>query len=30
MKLYVCWSIDGSAHHDCDKAHQALTNAGYT
>ena len=30
MKLYICWSTNGSAHHDCHKAHQALIDAGYS
>ncbi|WP_270888269.1 hypothetical protein [Pedococcus sp. 5OH_020] len=30
MKLYICWSTNGSAHHDCHKAHQALADAGYS
>lgn len=29
MKLYYCWSINGSDHHDCHKAHQALVDAGH-
>jgi hypothetical protein len=29
MKLYICWSTNGSAHHDCHKAHQALVDAGH-
>jgi len=29
VKLYICWSTNGSAHHDCHKAHQALVDAGY-
>lgn len=29
MKLYICWSTDGSDHHDCHKVHEALTTAGY-
>ena len=30
MRLYICWSTNGSHHHDCHKAHQALTDAGHT
>ena len=30
MRLYVCWSTNGSAHHECHKAHQALVGAGYS
>jgi hypothetical protein len=30
MRLYVCWSTNGSAHHDRHKAHQALVDAGYS
>jgi hypothetical protein len=30
MKLYICWSTNGSAHHDCHKAHAALVDAGYS
>ena len=30
MKLYICWSTNGSAHHDCHKAHQALIDAGHS
>jgi hypothetical protein len=30
MKLYICWSTNGSAHHDCHKAHQALIVAGHS
>src|SRR5215217_4833296 len=30
MKLYICWSTKGSEHHDCHKAHQALTGAGHS
>ena len=30
MKLYICWSTKGSAHHDCHKAHAALVAAGYS
>jgi hypothetical protein len=29
MKLYICWSTNGSDHHDCAKAHNALIAAGY-
>jgi hypothetical protein len=29
-ELYVCWSTNGSAHHDRHKAHQALVDAGYS
>jgi hypothetical protein len=29
MKLYICWSTNGSAHHDCHRAHQALVEAGH-
>lgn len=29
MKLYICWSTNGSDHHDCHKAYQALSEAGY-
>jgi hypothetical protein len=29
MKLYICWSTNGSDHHDCAKAHKALVAAGY-
>lgn len=29
MKLIICWSTNGSDHHDCHKAHQALFNAGH-
>lgn len=29
MRLYICWSTNGSAHHDCHKAHQALIDAGH-
>jgi len=28
MKLIICWSTNGSDHHDCHKAHQALVDAG--
>ena len=27
MRLYICWSTNGSAHHDCHKAHQAQTGS---
>jgi hypothetical protein len=27
MRLSICWSTNGSAHHDCHKAHQALTGS---
>jgi len=30
MRLYICWSTAGSAHHDCHKAHQALVDAGHS
>lgn len=29
MKLYICWSTNGGAHHDCHTAYQALADAGY-
>lgn len=29
MKLYICWSTNGSDHHDGHKAHQALVDAGH-
>jgi hypothetical protein len=29
MRLYICWSTNGSAHHDCHRAHQALVKAGH-
>lgn len=29
MKLYICWSTNGSDHHDCHKVHQALVDAGH-
>lgn len=29
MKLYICWSTDGSVHHDCHKVYTALKAAGY-
>ncbi|KRE56969.1 hypothetical protein [Phycicoccus sp. Soil748] len=29
MRLYICWSTNGSSHHDCHKAHQALVEAGH-
>lgn len=29
MKLYICWGTGGSDHHDCHKAHEAVTAAGY-
>jgi hypothetical protein len=29
MKLYICWSTNGSDHHDCHRVHEALTAAGY-
>lgn len=30
MKLYICWSTNGSDHHDCAKVHRAVTEAGHT
>ena len=30
MKLYICWSTSGSAHHDCHKAHTALVEPATT
>ena len=30
MKLYICWSTNGSDHHDCAKVYNAVTAAGYT
>lgn len=30
MKLYICWSTNGSAHHDCHKAYQGLVDAGHS
>jgi len=30
MRLYICWSTNGSDHHDCHNAHQALVDAGYS
>ena len=29
MKLYICWSTNGSDHHDCAKVHKALIAAGH-
>jgi hypothetical protein len=29
MKLYICWSTNGSDHHDCAKVHKALLAAGH-
>ena len=29
MRLCICWSTNGSSHHDCHKAHQALVEAGH-
>jgi hypothetical protein len=29
MKLYYCWSTNGSDHHDCHKAYQGLIDAGH-
>lgn len=29
MKLYICWGTGGSDHHDCHKAYEAVTAAGY-
>jgi hypothetical protein len=29
MKLYICWSTDGSDHHDCAKVSRALEAAGH-
>ena len=29
MKLYICWSTNGSDHHDCAKVHRALVEAGH-
>lgn len=29
MKLYICWSTNGSDHHACHKAHQGLIDASH-
>lgn len=30
MRLYICWSTNGSDHHDCHKAHEALIDSGHS